>query len=316
MRVLTFNSHQPYVHLLATALPVTLGVVQPRRPSGELQTWDERIRPLPDNVRLFASVEDAARASRWEWVVAHNVHDLLDARELEARRVFVVHGTLTGRLLEERSEIRPEEYRSRFAALLGAAGCRVVYISELKRRDWGLPGKVIRPCIDTAQYRGYRGDQQVILRVCHHLRERGAILGWQAHEEVCRGLPSLVLGRNPGLAGSRLPESWDDLREAYRSCRVYLSTALHPFEDGYNLALLEAMATGMPVAALRHPTLPVRDGVEGVVAPTATGLRERVVRLLGDPEAARVLGHAARRRVEREFPLSEFRRAWTALLSA
>jgi hypothetical protein len=245
--------------------------------------------------------------------MAHNVHDLIDCRGIDLPRVFVVHGTLRGRLLEEKSRLEPDLYLSYFRELLDSMRCRLVYISELKLRDWGIPGTVIVSAVDSAEYGPYRGDKAVILRVCNHLRERGAILGSDAHEEICRELPSLVLGPNPGLANSRLPASWRDLKEEYRSCRVYLSTAIYPYEDGYNLAVLEAMASGMPVAALSNPTLPVRDGSEGVVSDTPAELRERVIHLLENPEEARRMGEAARARVNRDFPISEFREKWTSL---
>ena len=313
LRILTFNSHQPYIHLLASALPWTFGVVQPCLPSGGTASWDSRVRPIPANVRLYRSIEEAQESQSWDWIMTHNVHDLLDCRSIELPKVFVVHGTLRGRLLEEKSRLSPDLFLDHFKALLDAMRCRLVYISELKRSDWGIPGRVIRPAVDPGLYGPYRGDRAVVLRVCNHLRERGAILGSVAHGEICRGLPSLLLGVNPGVEKSRVPESWEDLKEEYRSCRVYLHTAVYPYEDGYNLAVLEAMASGMPVAALAHPTVPVRDGSEGVVAPTPAELRQRVMRLLGNPAEARKLGEAARERVGREFPIPAFRQEWDSL---
>ena len=313
MRVLTFNSHQPYTHLLASALPWTFGVILPQLPSGGARSWDHRVRPLPGNAHLYRSIEEARESQPWDWVMTHNVHDLLDCRDIRLPKVFVVHGTLRGRLLEERSRLEPDRYLTHFKALLDAMRCSLVYISELKLRDWGIPGAVIVSAVDPAEYGPYRGEKAVILRVCNHLRERGAILGADAHEEICRGLPSLVLGVNQGLANSRMATSWEDLKEEYRSCRVYLNTAVYPYEDGYNLAVLEAMAGGMPVAALSNPTLPIRDGCEGVVENTPAELRKRIVRLLENPEEACRMGEAARARITRDFPISEFRRKWSAL---
>jgi hypothetical protein len=313
LHVLTFNSHQPYIHLLASSLPWTFGVILPHLPSGATRGWDDRVRPIPENVRFYRSTEEARESQLWDWVMTHNVHDLLDCRDIALPKVFVVHGTLRGRLLEEKSRLEPDLYLSHFRALLDTMGCRLVYISALKLRDWRIPGTVIVSAVDPAEYGPYRGDKAVILRVCNHLRERGAILGSDAHEEVCGGLPSLVMGTNQGLANSRLPASWEDLKEEYRSCRVYLSTAIYPYEDGYNLAVLEAMASGMPIAALSHPTLPVQDGIEGVVASTPSALRERIIRLLENPTEAHRLGEAARERVKRDFSLPVFKRKWISL---
>jgi hypothetical protein len=313
VRVLTFNSHQPYLHLLAGVLPWKLGVVTPRLPSGRVKHWDERIRPLPGNVHLYDSVAQAVETEAWDWLLAHNVHDLLDGRGLALPKVFLVHGTLSGRILQERAKVDRPRYVQDLRVLLEQARCRVVYISDLKRDDWGIPGHVIRQAIEPAWYGGYRGEVAGVLQVSNYLKERGAILGYSAHRAVCRGLRSLVLGENPDLPESRVSESWEDLRECYRRFRVYLHTAVYPHEDGFNLALLEAMATGMPIAALSHPTSPVVDGVDGVVAADPPALRARVERLLADEEEARRLGGVARERVAQAFPIGEFRRGWEEL---
>jgi glycosyltransferase involved in cell wall biosynthesis len=312
-KVLTFNSHQPYLHLMAEALPWTLGVVTPKLPSGRIKEWNPGIRPLPDNVRLYSSVEEAARNSSWDWVLAHNITDLLDAGNITIPKVLLFHGTLSGRILQDQSDIDRNLYVKKLRLLLEANKTRNVYISELKRDDWGIPGDVILPGIDCSRYGGYHGTVRGILQVANHLKERGAMMGWPVHRTVCRDLPSLVLGDNPGMEPGLPAGSWEELKEYYRKYRVYLYTPVFPYEDGYNLAMLEAMASGMPVAALEHKTSPIRDGIEGVVAATARQLREKVVRILDDPEKSKALGEGARKRVETCFPISRFREAWEAL---
>ena len=313
MRVLTFNSHQPYLHLMATSLPWEFGVIAPRLPSGVAKNWDPRIRPLPDNARLYASIKDAKRHGAWDLFLAHNINDLMDAREISVPKAFLIHGTLTGRILQDQSNIDKELYLKNLRILLMANGARVVYISELKRQDWGIPGEVIKPGIDCRQYGEYQGNIPGILQVCNNLKERGAMMGWSVHQAVCRDLPNLVIGNNKSIPSSRMANDWDDLKEQLRLYRVYLYTPIYPYEDGYNLALLEAMATDMPIATMRHNTSPIRDGCEGVVSETVEDLREKVVRLLENPQKAEQLGKAARIRVGNEFPQEAFREAWQSL---
>lgn len=285
----------------------------PRLPSGRLKSWDERIRPVPENVRFFPSLQEAVSLARWDWILTHNIHDLLDCRASRLPKVFLVHGTLSGRILQDRSRVDREEYLEGVKVLLNASRCAVVYISQLKQQDWGLPGTVIRHGIDPSLYGGYAGDLPGVLQVANRLRERNELLGWDTHRFVCRDLPVLLMGDNPRLPGARMGESWEDLKEQYRRTRVYLHTSVYPHEDGYNLALLEAMATGMPVATMDHPTSPVRNGLEGIVASSPEELRAGVIRLLNDAEEARRLGAGARLRVETEFSISKFRSSWQAL---
>ena len=313
MRLLTFNSHQPFLHVLATSLPWELGVVVPRMESGARRTWDPAIRPLPENVRVFQSLPEALAAGPWELAMAHNFHDLVELKEVPLPRVFVAHGTITGRIVQDGSDLDPREYAEHMQVLFQALSCRVVYISRLKADDWGIPGEIIETAFDADAYGGYTGDVAGILQVSNHLKERGAILGWDVHQEVCRGLESLVLGVNPGIPHARRATDWDDLRAQYRRYRVYLHTAVHPYEDGFNLALMEAMATGMPIATTAHPTSPITDGVNGVVGRSAAELREKVVALLADPRRARAMGAAARETFRTRFPLARFRAGWEAL---
>jgi glycosyltransferase involved in cell wall biosynthesis len=275
--------------------------------------WDERIRPLPGNIVIYPSVKSALESSSWDWILAHNANDLLDSRSIFLPKVFLVHGTLSGRILQDQSNIDGERYLKNLALLLNSYSCHVVYISELKKRDWGIPGKVIRTAINPADYGGYRGNVPGILTVGNYLKERGAMLGWEAHRTICRKLPYALVGVNPGLAGSRVAESWEELKESYRSYRIYLHTAQYPYEDGYNLAVLEAMATGMPVATLSHPTTPIKNSIEGIVGSSPEELRRRIIRLLHDPDQAMRMGRAARHKLESEFPYSKFKMDWESL---
>lgn len=79
--------------------------------------------------------------------------------------------------------------------------------------------------------------------------------------------------------------------------------------EGMSNALLEAMAAGRPVVATRVGGTPevVTDGETGSLVPAAQPLRlaSAIASLLSEPERARRMSEAARKRVERDFSAAQ-----------
>jgi glycosyltransferase involved in cell wall biosynthesis len=84
------------------------------------------------------------------------------------------------------------------------------------------------------------------------------------------------------------------------------------------LAVLEAMAAGLPVVATAVGGVPeaITSGRDGVlVAPgDAPALADAVASLVADPARAAALGRAARARVEAEFTAARMVERWGDLL--
>jgi hypothetical protein len=315
LRIVTVNSHQPYLYLLAGLRHAFTVVDHGLRGFG--CRWQESVRPRP---RHFATVglTDAclqARDRPFDVGLAHNVTDLLVLKELCPRLILLVHGTLEGRVANEQSQVSPAAFLATTRRYLDLVPAHVVYISPLKARSWhGLPGQVIPHGLPPDQYRGWSGELPAVLRVANMQRARDVLLGHALQQEVLRGLPNRLLGWNPDVPGAAPAQDWEDLKHCYRRHRCFLISNRAPLEDGFNLALLEAMATGMPVVSTPHPTSPVRHGENGLVGETCAELREHLVSLLQDRDLARKLGERARATVLEEFPYPDFLAAWDRLL--
>jgi glycosyltransferase involved in cell wall biosynthesis len=87
--------------------------------------------------------------------------------------------------------------------------------------------------------------------------------------------------------------------------------------EGLPMAILEAMACARPVVATSVGGNPeaVLDGVTGLLVPVndSEALAAALIRLLRDPQLARSMGAAGRRRVEAHFSVERFLRAIEAL---
>jgi hypothetical protein len=310
-RLLTFNCHEAYVHLLGK-LGLDLDVID-GLPGRYCSQWDERMRPVPERARL-CTIEAALGASNYEAAIAHNLTDLLALRDLDLPKILVLHVSLEARIREEPNGPSSAEVQAQVLAYLGAISATAVAVSELKARSWGMPCTVIRPGADPDEYQGFEGNLACALRVANQVSARPQRLDWRAHERIVEGHPLRLVGHNPELSGSAPAASWEALRECYRSHRAYVHTAARALDDGYNLAVVEAMLTGMPVVSLAGAESPVVDGVNGYLSDDPGVLNARLGQLLADPEHARALGRRARETALETFSLGAFVSGWHAAL--
>lgn len=99
------------------------------------------------------------------------------------------------------------------------------------------------------------------------------------------------------------------LGELYRRAAVF---AMPSLLEGFGLVYPEAMAASKPCIALQGtaPAEILVDGETGRLVPQSEpgALADALVELLGDPERARAMGEAGRRRYEREFTARAFER--------
>lgn len=113
--------------------------------------------------------------------------------------------------------------------------------------------------------------------------------------------------QNLGLAGRvLLTGAFDDVEDFLAAADLFVLPSL---EEGMSLALLEAMARGLPVVAtaIAANEVLVADGEHGRLVAKAdpAALSAAIVDLWSHPEEAAKLGEQARRRVSAEFSLTK-----------
>ncbi len=317
MKILSFNWHTPYLSMLAR-LDHSFEIAPPSIDSPQVNSWDEHMRPLTPNVAPITKEEAQKKLGEdgyYDLILAHNVKDIIATQQFDIPKILVFHNKLsTEAQLGNNPEI-VDKYRKMARELTTNVHC--VFISKTKMDDWGLQGEIIMPGIDVSLYGGYTGEKKRALRVGNSVKPRDLMTGYSLQEEVLNGLPNILMGVNPDIPESVPSKGWDDLKNAYRENRLFLNTAMPPWEDGYNLGLLEAMATGMPVVSVANPTCPITDGVDGFVCDTPDKMRENIIKLLDDIDLAKKIGGEGRRMVEHKFPMSSFLEKWdTAIRDA
>jgi glycosyltransferase involved in cell wall biosynthesis len=307
-RLLVFNCHEAWVYqlgVLGYGLDIIVGL------KGQFKdTWDEQMRPVPPNSRLLSLSDGLASDTAYYCIITHNISDLLDIKSRPEPRLIVIHSTLEGRVLEEKSDIEPAQMKRMLHDYLELVGGHGVAVSALKGRSWGFDEDIVPFCAEAGDYLPYSGDQACGLRICNFLESRKRILLWDFYEKAFRGLAVRIVGHNPGMAGVSAADSWGHLKQMLQSHRFYIHTADPRLEDGYNMATVEAMAAGMPIIGNQHPGSPIEHGVSGFLSDDPVELRGYAEMLLRDRDLAVEMGRAARQTAGKCFSTERFRKSF------
>ena len=311
-RLLVFNCHEPWVNQLS-CLPFDLDVVVGLKGRFR-QGWDEQLRPVPPNARLIELDDALASGRSYDCIIAHNITDLMDARELDAPRLLIIHSSLEGRIVEERSTVPPDQMRALMHRYLELVGGLAVPISEFKAKSWGFSAPIVSCGVEASDYKSFSGSIPSGLRIANHVDNKKHVLFWSFHEAAFGDVPVRLVGHNPNLPGVDAADNWEYLKNTLRSHRFYVHTADPRYEDGFNMALLEAMAAGLPVLGNTHPTSPIRHRVSGYLSDDSRELKRFALELLGDRDRAETMEAEARRTVQARFGMDRFRAGMLAAI--
>jgi glycosyltransferase involved in cell wall biosynthesis len=103
----------------------------------------------------------------------------------------------------------------------------------------------------------------------------------------------------------------DDIPKLLKEIDIFVFSSCYEtgqmIGETFGIAILEAMATAKPVVATRFSGIPevVEDGKTGILVDPANpeALAEGIIYLLKNPEKAKEMGIAGRRRVEKRFTI-------------
>lgn len=127
-----------------------------------------------------------------------------------------------------------------------------------------------------------------------NIGDRVQLLGWKQQDEVVEILHHAALLLAPSV------------------------TAADGDQEGIPVALMEAMAMGLPVISTQHSGIPelVEHGISGLLAPErdVVALAQQIHYLIDHPEIWQVLSCAARLKVEREYNIQPLNQRLVELL--
>lgn len=310
LNILTVNWHTGYLYNLSKIGHHWL----------VLGEWEQHNRPLPANFELGEWAQARRDFPKFDAVVGHDIRR--DLRMflpycLRYRKPYfqVIHGRRArGGFSRSRVRKLAKQLYSNVVLrpLVGLGLIRVVFISPYARSDWNLDGTTIDQGINLAEMGPYQGTEPSLLTVGNTLhREHFA---FDDLMQIRKQVPVKIFGVNPSIPDCRPSKNWEELRSLYCQNRAYLNLTREP-EDGHNLAVLEAMGSGMPVISLKHRSTPIRNGENGFLVENVSEAVERAKQLLANLDLAQSLGRCARDTVERKFSSEVFRERWNELMA-
>jgi glycosyltransferase involved in cell wall biosynthesis len=283
----------------------------PGRPQDK---WDTSVRPLPPNARLLSLDAVLKTPPACDVLIAHNLTDLSAVRALELPKVLLIHSSLEGLLATQTTTYSRDDIHRVLQTYVQMKQVTVAGVSTMKAASWGITDCPIIPfTTDTSFFRGYTGTIPKGLRVASQLIAKREVLNLDFFTQLIDGFDVQLVGRNHGLE-TTIPETRQDLLQLYQSHRFYIHTAVEGMEDGYNMASLEAMATGMPVICNQHTSAPIVNGSNGFMSSDVLELQEKMRLLESDLALARTLGLKARQFVVRNHSFDQFEKKWMEIL--
>jgi colanic acid/amylovoran biosynthesis glycosyltransferase len=251
--------------------------------------------------------------------VAHILTGIPYSVTAHAHDIYVERSMLDTKLRAASLVVAISEYNRRLigelcgpevAAKTAVVHCGVDFAVFRPRPARAPGGPFTIVCVASLQ--DYKGHSY-LLEACAQLREAGMsfrclCVGEGEHRPQLEaqiaelGLQQqvLLLGRQPRERVSAL------LAEADVAVQPSVVTASGKME-GIPVALMEALACGLPAVATRISGIPelIRDGETGLLVPErdSAALAEALLRLQRDPALGERLGAAGRELVEREFSL-------------
>ncbi|WP_153504487.1 glycosyltransferase [Cumulibacter manganitolerans] len=315
MRILMWHVHGSWTtSFVSGGHEVLLPVLPDRGPDGQGRartwSWPQTAQEItPDDLR-DADIDLVVLQRPHEIELAHRWTGRRPGTELPA--VYVEHDTPRETASATRHPVADRD------------DITLVHVTHFNHVMWDngtAPTTVIEHGVADPGDRYTGADPSAAVVVNHPVR-RGRLVGADLMIDLARHLPVHVYGMGmselTGHAAFPVARLHDDLPQS----RMHQQLAhhrmyFHPYRwTSLGLALLEAMALGLPVLGLSTTEGPRAVPPEaGLLSNSMAEIRTRARHWLDDPAAARAAGAHARKHVLEHYSLPQFHDRWNCLLN-
>ncbi len=313
LRILTINHHEPFLSSLAKTGHDFYVIT---RYKVHDYSWNPSTHPVPSNFTLIEFNDEQkakVKTGFFDVIICHTIKDLLFYYPYrKVPYIFVAHITL--KYVTVVDWIRSLLKKLTYHVFSLTHKIKFVGISELKYKSWSIKGEIIRtfPLNLPPPDPGIGYDRVIV--VGNQMKRRGLECGYDLIEQVMQTIPLTIIGNNPDITAAVIPKNRQEFINAFRSGRIFLFTTRFPYNDGYNLAMLEAMTMGMATVSVENPSSPIIHNFNGLIGKDVEEIITHLKRLLDNPQLVDELGWNAQRTVHEQFSEELFINKWNQLL--
>jgi hypothetical protein len=306
-RFLTSNRHE-------TFLAELIGVggewdVLSSHPKERLD-WNTQRAAVPQNARL---VQWSARLKDYDAVIIHTLRDL---------RLFwgwpniiiIIHIAL---LWHTPFDVIKSIVKIVWLKIFSYRHSpKIVFVSDWKKSTWKLFSKeqVINLSVPNLDHiESGRSFDTLRCGVVGNEFTKRRELNFELVKRIKMHFELSMFGLNPDIPYAKALARDEFLAELAKH-NLFIYTTPLGYNDGYNTAMLEAMALGIPVLTLAHVSSPIEHGLSGFVAGSNDEMIEMLSELKQNPEQLITMGERARQKIVQEFSQSEFRKRWIEVI--
>ncbi len=226
-------------------------------------------------------------------------YEILSEEQRSLPKVYVEHDT-------------PAKYPADAKHIINTADVLMVHVTNFNKLMWNNDDCAIVKVIDHGVIippHTYTGELDKGVVIINHIYQRGRKLGADIFDKVREKIPLDLIGMGTaeyGGLGEVLHPQMPEFIGQYRFC-------FNPIRwTSLGLAVLEAMAVGLPIVALSTTeyTTVVKDGVNGFIHTDVDYLIEKMQWLLENKNGAQTLGNEARKTVQSRFGIERFVNDW------
>ncbi|MBI2939154.1 MAG: glycosyltransferase family 4 protein [Chloroflexi bacterium] len=300
--ILTWHIHGSYLYYLAQAPHDFYVPTRPGRPegyggrSGQFH-WPDNVVEVPAERVRDLRLDLVVYQSPKNWLVDR--YEILGPEQRRGPAIYLEHNT-------------PKPHATDTRHFVDDPDALLVHVTHFNRLMWDggrTPARVIEHGVAIPDDVGYTGELGRGIVVVNGLRRRNRIAGYDVFEAMRSRVPLDLAGMGSAQLGGIGDLPLGELHRREASYRFFFNPIRY---TSLPLALVEAMAVGLPVVALATTEVPaaVPNGEAGIVTNDLAALEDGMRALLDDPSLARRLGSRAREIARERYGIARFVRDW------